>query len=408
MSIRIDMKKVDEKIVDKYLAHYGLTVKGAINAKVNALERHTFEHVDEKDHSTPCTVCGGVSDFNLDECPYCGATEISSDAPVDVSRMAQKIDAVVDDPVVVEQQPEQAAAAANEEPRGLRATVAAAAALALEPAPMATAATSKKGMRKKAPAEQKLAQVKGNGKANGHGAELVPARELDDAVARVQAALRSGATSYWELGRALLDIHEGQLWKQRIVAGRQKFQSWNLFCRDELKMSHVNAYSIMDAAKAFSKKDFEDLGHSKLQLLLRLPKERAQQLAEEARKGQLPRARLKEIVEAEVPKGHRRDTGRKGSNNPKQREASVKGAEARRAQRQLPKPDGELTAVSQLGRSTVKLYARPKKDKKPQRAISITQDPWGEVVLVNGVIERFTVIKTKTGLELVIERKRGE
>jgi hypothetical protein len=381
MSVNIDLAKVKEQIVDKYVAHYGLKPRGGLNAKVNALEKHTLEHVDPANHSAPCTNCGGTSDFNLPECPYCGDVDTEGDVPTSIPTNA----------VAVAEAPEPAAAAS-----------------------IAAAGVEVVGDSAPKPKKQKLTKVenpkKPNG-ANGHASmtqttttELVAATELDAAVVRVHDALKHGANSYYELGLALVDIFDRQLWKQRIVGGKQKHSSWALFCREELHMSHVNTFGIMDVAKAFSKEDFEEIGHTKLKLLLPLPKDRQQALAEEARKGRLPRARLKEIVAAEKP-AQSASTGRKTRSA-----AATSAAAEKRAARKLPKPDGELTAVSQLGRTTLKMYARPnpkKAEAKPSRAVSITQDPWCEHVLVNGVVERFTVIKGTDGIKLIIERKRG-
>lgn len=392
MSIRIDLDQVKEAIIDKYLAHYGLEVKGRLNAKVNALEKFTLStepvNVPEANHSLPCTVCGGVSDVNLPECPYCGTVDVE-DVPTNIPTNAVAA-AETSDPVEVVTSPEPAAE--NAEP--------AAAAPDVEPQTEVVQSSKKK---------QKLTRVEKPKKTNGASqtttTELVAAKELDDAVTRVHDALKHGANSYWELGRALGDIFDRQLWKQRIEGGKQKYSSWALFCRDELGMGAANTFSVMDAARAFSKEDFEELGHSKLRLLLQLPKERQQMLAQEARKGQLPRARLKEIVDAEKP-AEPRHTGRQTRTT-----AATTAAAEKRAARRLPKPQGELTAVSQLGRSTHKLYARPnpkKPDAKPSRAVSVTQDPWCEVTLVNGVIERFTVMKSADGLKLIIDRRRGD
>lgn len=415
MSIKIDITKVNEAVIDRYLATYGIKSRGGLNAKLQALEKYQtdLDNVPKEQQSAACTNCGGESDLRLPECPYCGTKEIEDGPPAEASTEVVEPVVVltheplepVQDPIVSDVKPEPLAAAPE-----VQVAV-----------PMQT--TGGQRMRR---VERTKEKTKSNGTTTTvvttTGAELAASGELDAAVVRVQVALRSGANSYWDLGSALLDIFEKKLWKQRIVGGKQAFSSWNLFCRDELNMSHVNAFSIMDTARAFSRKDFEDLGHSKLQLLLRLPKERQQVLLEEARKGQLPRARLKEIVEGEVPKGERRETGRKNANNPRLAEAGAAGTEKlrekaamRKAERDknkaTPRPDGELTAVSQLGRTKIKLYARPnpkKPKEKPMRAVSITLDPWGEEVLVNGVVVRYTVMKAAAGWELLIERKRAE
>lgn len=390
MSLNINLDKCDPKVVAKYITHYELKVTGGLNAQVNAIEKHTKASVPESDLSSACSVCGGESDFNLPECPYCGAVE-TGDTPSTMSKAAgaNGADPGDTDPHSGtdeddEEDDDEETDAKSEAPKPKQKMG--------RPKP-----TKKPKSEKKKPTEI----------VETHGAELVESKALDDAVDRVQQALRQGASSYWDLGTALLEIFDKQLWKQRIAGGRQAFTSWNTFCRDELKMSHVNTFSIMDAARAFSKKDFEDIGHSKLQLMLKLPPERQQLLLEEAKQGRLPRSRLKEIIEGEVPKGHVRETGRR---KPKGTAAAAAANREQAAARRV-RPDGEVTAVSQLGRVKLKLWARPsakKPNAKPVRAVSVTHDPWCEEKLVNGVVVRYAVVKTATGLELIIERRRGE
>lgn len=387
MSINIDMKKVDEKIVDKYLAQLKITARGGLNAKVNALEKQQREQTPDSDISTPCTNCGGISDCKLPECPYCGEAD-SGDAlatpSVDVG------------PATVEQTTadDQARAAQNAE-------------ASAETAPEVKAEVVKTTKKQKL---AKVERAKKDADPVAHAGEIVGSKDLDDAVLRVHSALRQGAGSYWELGKALGDIFDRQLWKQRLAGGKQRHQSWAIFCRDELGMSHVNTFSVMDAARYASKEDFEEIGHTKLQLLLRLPKQRQEELREAARRGQLPRAKLKQIIEQEVPKGAVRDTGRAGRATAAHAAAAAVAGE-RRAARKLPKPDGELVAIAQLGRSTLKLLARPsgKNPKgKPVRATSLRQDPWCEHELPNGVVARYAVVSTPNGINLVVEYRRGE
>lgn len=377
MSIKINLDKVDAKVVDKYLAKFELKGTGGLNARVSLLEKYQEKETPTADLSTPCTNCGGASDMNLPECPYCGSSDMG-DAPTTPP---------VDPPVV----PAVAAPAA--------------------PAP------AKVGL---------LRPVKGKGKAkvdppqplpplvvDTSGTELVGATELDEAVDRARTALRAGATSYWDLGRAALDIFERQLWKQRLEAGKQKYTSWNSFCKAELGMSHPNAFSVMDAAKAFSREDFETIGHTKLSMVLRLPEGQRQQILEEAKAGHLPKARLLEIVQSTVG-DKRRDTGRgkRGGgtlvSGAKATAALKEKAAARKKERTVLKPSGEVTAVSQLGRTKLKLLARPKKDAtgKPARAVSLAQDPWCVEELINGVEVRYTVVKEAAGLTLIIQRSR--
>lgn len=448
MSLKIDLTKIDEKIVDKYLALYGISVRGGLNAKVNALEKHQRPVKDggtvpDSDVSAACTKCGAESDFKLPECPFCGdkneddvptetaeprvvseepGPEMTDEDPLGTEETTPTEPPETTGTFALDSKPSEDEPSQDEPEEDEQPVVPAQSTPPPAPEPEVTvdeqpaAAAEEEAM--KTQKGQKLTRVSRKASVvDTSGHELAPsAKELDDAIERFNTALKSGATSYWDIGRALIDIHDKQLWKQRIEGGKQKYSSWNLFCRDELHMSHVNAFSVMDASRYFSRKDFEEVGHSKLQMMLRLPEETRKQLIEEAKQGKLPRARLKQILEERPNKGAR-DTGRTShARNKDLGKAATSGAKANAekaaAKRKvLPAPSGELTAVSQLGRATIKLYARPnvkKPTEKPHRAVSVTEDPWGEEKLVNGVVVRYTVIKTPNGLELKIERKRAE
>lgn len=447
MSLNIDLTKVNEKTVDHYLHAYNITAKGGLNAKVNALEKHQRKttdggSVDPANISTPCTVCGGISDVTLPECPYCGAKD-TEDIPTeakptngagheDIPELSLATEAADDEPESESGDDDIRAGSQDDvgshhdqdppEVTGEHAVGNAQPAVESDQPPVDEPPPEDAQERTMKTTTQKLTKVKRKNTdsvVETTGREIAaPADKLDAAVKRVHEALSAGAMSYWELGKALVDIFDDQLWKQRTDGtGRQKYPSWNVFLRDELHMSAPNAFSVMDAARHFSKKDFELIGHTKLSMMLRLPEERRTKLFEEAKAGKLSRARIKEIIADEVPKGTVRDTGRKShAADPEQhKKKTAKAAEANReraaARRVLPKAEGGVTAVYEVGRSKLKLFARPnvkKPTEKPARAVSVSQDPWCEETLVNGVVVRFTIIKTPTGLELHREIRRPE
>ena len=448
MSLNIDLNKVNEKKIDHYLQQFGLKANGKIASKVNALERHqrpTTEGgtVDPANMSAPCDNCGGVSDYTLPECPFCGVGN-DEDIPA-----AAKPNGVVHEEMTRDELPggelvaggsavEAADAVEEDGDDDTRAGSQDDVGSHHDPEPPTrhdehppevtgehAVETSQPAVDEEAPADaeertmktttQKLTKVK---RQKGDvvettGTEIAaPAVKLDAAVKRVHEALSAGAMSYWDLGRALVDIYDDNLWKQRTDGtGRQAFPSFNVFLRDELHMSGPTAFSVMDAARHFSKKDFELIGHSKLTPMLRLPEDRRTQLFEEAKAGKLSRKRILEIIDTEVPKGSVRETGRRGPGAAASAAGSKALSEKAAARKVLPKPDGELTAVRQLGRVKLKLWQRPnvkKPNEKPVRAVSVTQDPWCEEKLANGVVVRYTVVKTPNGLELVVETKRAD
>jgi hypothetical protein len=228
-------------------------------------------------------------------------------------------------------------------------------------------------------------------------AELVPLqrsldvseRALDRQLAAVHSAQAKGAKAYWELGNAIKEIHDRKLYTQRAGEdGKPKYKSWLQFSQNELHMSGEHASRAMNVANAFSKDDFEKIGISKLSLIAKLPDDLQQEITEKARAG-LPLAE----VEREVRRLNPRATGTRASTTSK-------------ATPRPPGPD-ELTAVMTKDKIKIPLFARSKKkDQKPVRATTLSQDPYGSFELANGVVMHVHLVKEARGLVVHIEHRR--
>jgi hypothetical protein len=221
---------------------------------------------------------------------------------------------------------------------------------------------------------------------------------LDAAVEGVRRAKTRAVVSYWELGRAILSCFSGSLWKQRRDAeGSPLYKSWSQFCAAELEMSPQYAYRMMDVAATFSSEDVERFGVNKLGIMLRLSENQREKMLEEARAG-MPYTTLAEQVRQLSPGP--RDTGRKqvgegkGGRKPK-----------------VEAPTNSVTVALTIGRVKVPLFARVPPAKKmgtQKRATRLADDPVGEEILLNGVIQRFVISKDSEGrLILIVERRRA-
>ncbi len=94
-------------------------------------------------------------------------------------------------------------------------------------------------------------------------------RKLDTAI----------VTSAYKIGLLLKEVHEAMSWK------KEGFKSFTDWWRNELKYSKKFVQNMMRAVEVFSAKDFEDVGHSKLQLIANVPDPDRERLLKEAREG---------------------------------------------------------------------------------------------------------------------------
>ncbi len=114
-------------------------------------------------------------------------------------------------------------------------------------------------------------------------------------------------------------------------------------------------------------------------------------------------AKLTEMAKLE-PARESRGTSNRAKGAEKASKASRDKAQAKK---DAPKPEGELSVVSKMGRTKVLLFARPtKKGDKDKRAINLGQDPHGVELSLNGITIRYRVVKEAAGLTLIIERDR--
>tara|TARA_Y100000034_G_scaffold94428_1_gene114418 strand:- start:1511 stop:2407 length:897 start_codon:yes stop_codon:yes gene_type:complete len=207
--------------------------------------------------------------------------------------------------------------------------------------------------------------------------KLVVTDELDESVTGILKLKVAVVCCYWELGRAIKENFDRELWKQRRNAdGSIQHRDFKAFCRTELNMSHPHAYKLMAVASAYSRNQVEKLGTSKLHIVLKVP---------EAQQG-----KLLEAAEGGASKRELLDKAKK-----------LKGDAP------LPKKDRISIAVVP-GRQTFPLYARQKsKTAEPKAARRLTDNPWFDEELPNGVKVLYRVSLNKKGeMVLIVDRRR--
>lgn len=302
------------------------------------------------DDQGECGVCDGVCDAREDRCPYCTADENDEQLPEDPA------DAVV----------------AEAKPKGK-------AQLAVVP---------------------KQAIVVDDLKPSS---SLVTERELDEKIAKIQKLVGEGAAVYWEMGRAIKDLYDGQQWKLRTNAedGKPKYKSWDAFCHHELHMSPPSAYSAMDVSAKYTVDQVRTFGSTKLSIIVRAPEEAQGELLDDA-KSKTAKELTEKVQKIKKDKGHVRPA-RSG----KAHQGAAGGAGGRKSK------GDKITVAQMLGRVTVKAYKKPPTrnydEKDLVRAKRFADVPFGRRELANGVVETITLVENGAGeWQFVIEIKQEE
>ncbi len=436
----VQMSKVDRKTLLAYAKQLGIGNEQHDDEMLVRNLQARFAKLPAT-RTADCSNCGGLSDSELEVCPFCGdenEDEVSAAASGSASASASDDDEIpmgdggaVEDSTAsqdagtmsasLDDDPEELARAEKwrqDNPDAvLRGLAAAGSKSALEeiknkkkdddgteitspetvmtgatPAPLATVPTTTTKLRrqKKAPdAPAHTALVVEEGDTRGQYTE----RDLDVAVERVRQMKGQSAVGVWHLGNAIREIFDKQLWKQRNKEGLPAYKNFNTFVMQELGITHQTAYSFMDVSKSYTEDQVREFGTTKLSQILSAPKEVQPALLQAAKEG----ASVREIREAAHDARERagtddveRTTGRR--NKPRKLGQRSKTAKAKKSTK------GTITVAAILGRTNVKLY----QSMKPEaRATKLSQTPQGYLDLENGVRMHF-VIKTTAAGELVL------
>lgn len=200
-------------------------------------------------------------------------------------------------------------------------------------------------------------------------------KDLDKSVQRINKLKVAAARGIYELGLAIRENYEDELWKlRRDDEGNVAYRNWKQFCAGELGMSHTHAYKLMDIAAAFTQKDIDAIGSSKLGLVLQVPEPYRSKLLDQAKDGA-----SKADLSDELKKLKSKD-GEKEKAPPR------------------------ITMALGVGRVDLPLLKMNSEDKPAKR---MTDKPWAEELLSNDVTVRYVVTQNSKGeMILVVERHR--
>jgi hypothetical protein len=216
----------------------------------------------------------------------------------------------------------------------------------------------------------------------------VTVQNLDEAVTDVKQLAQNAHVSAWKLGDRLKSIYDAHLWKARLAddGKTQAYKTYDQFLKAELGFGKKYAFVLMKVSGRFTESQVQELGPSKLHLVLEAPKEMQAELLEKAKKGA-----SKKQLERELP-----------------RVRDPKKTKEEKAKRKAGGSTTQITVASILRRQTVKLFMKPaKKGDEPKPAKKLAEVPWGSIDLANDVRMLFQITQTPTGeLRLIVDTRR--
>lgn len=376
---RFYVDKVNEKVmreaVKAFLANEVMLDADSTAEQIAVtLTLHFREKIAAED-MCKCEVCGGEAPAEyggipLPACPFCG----EESAPMDDEEVAVNGAEVTS--------PETVLGADAEDTKTTKKKAA-------KETAMATS--------KKAAAKTTAKEKPSTGMVKAMSVGLVSNKELDARVEEIIALKSAAATSYWELGRRILEIYEKSLWKLRLnEEGKARYSSFDAFSHHELKMSPTNALGMISWAKQYSAEDIAQMGHTKAALIMKAPPQDRAALTEEAKKGASKKTIATKVAAAKKQRGYEGATA--------QAKAGGKGAKAR-AEKLASKKDvaqDKITIAKIEGLRTLPLYAKPASLKNLnlkdcKRAKTLEALPFGRLELINGVAMYISIVKGKDG-----------
>lgn len=242
--------------------------------------------------------------------------------------------------------------------------------------------------------------------------------ELDKAVAEIRALKSDVAHSYWELGKKLQEVHDRQLYKQRLdeegKPGVYKTSGFDAWVREEVGFTVPSAYQIMDVAKHYSEAQVKAFGYAKLGLLLKAPEAaQAKILAEKVEQGATWREVRMAVEESRKadPNARRpaRDGSARGSNTNGGRKPKVLSVPGGPPPEKTTKKD-VITIASIPKRQKVTIYAKPeKRGAEPKPAKKLTDEPYFIIAFENDVSMKVTLSQNAKGeLQAICDAKRED
>lgn len=401
--------KCNKKTVNSYLQHYEMSGHDAnrdLKAAVGALGFAMLKNLNGRAVAT-CDNCGGDSDPELSDCPYCGDTEEEPEV-VDTTGEETKQEQNMTTKGSAERKGKKTGKKKSSSKKKPGATPAK---VSKKKGGKASKKKGGKGTGHPAKKTRKKAGKKKAGKADKkpkadkidlNSKDLVSTKQLEASITKVQELKVRGMETMWDLGKELDNIYSKKLWTQKTTPdGTAVYDSFKAFVSHEFGFTAAHAYRLMDVAIHFTKKQVLDVGVTKLNVLVRVSPEQREEFLKRA--PNTSRSKLSQEV-AQLVEGQPARKGR-GEGFKGGAEATAKGAKARREKaaerRNQANKSGKLTIVRTDARVEVELFKR----NTAERATTI-KDAVGTEHCANGVVQYYSLLDTPKGLVISIETRR--
>lgn len=229
-------------------------------------------------------------------------------------------------------------------------------------------------------------------------------KDLNDAVARIQAIKAEGSLVLYKLGYEILGIYKQDLWKQRGAGeGKPRYKSFTQFLAAEVDIHQRTAWKMMAVAKEYTPAQVQKHGNTILRGLLAAPKEDREELLEKMGKGEIEGSRGldREVRKIRERKGVKVLKGL--GNNPKKNTRAASEASAAKKKK-------IVTTTFPVGRVSVDLLAKKAKKSDPEKpAKKLADHPHGKFECSNGVTFYYAIIEHSDGtLKLQVEARRED
>lgn len=273
--------KLNEQVILEELRARHLDTKGTTFAIAKRLERHVCTNIESGAQVVSCDVCKGRSLSTMRRCPFCGDdSEVVLDQ-ANGETLAPKVEAsepVVVVPPVLAPEPAVAEASDADVFDSDTGTF-----VPMPPVPMTAIVP--------VPATEVLPDLRGLQPSVDEAADIVRR------VARVRELAVNFVVTGWDLGSELNDIRRGKLWMNlRTDLGAAKYSSFKAFLESECGFGTSWAYNLMTIAELFTREQVLINGLKKHVLLLSVPKDIQQRIANDPELMALPQSTLKDVV----------------------------------------------------------------------------------------------------------------
>ncbi len=399
----VDPARVNLTVLTAALKEAGLkfSAKTSVEERITLLADHELEAIGDDEARADadklggeCDVCFGTSLLTRPACPFCGTgnDQPAADAPVTnpPPRSAKEAKSKAKAGKQADKQPEAEAAAKPTKKRG-------------DVKKKVDTVEEPEATEAEAVEAPKSVVKAGSGKLT-----KTQIGELDVIERRIKGLYQDGLSNLWQVGKSLKEAMDKGLWKRRVNDdGSLVHGTFAAWCSRVFEISPTYARTLMAVANNFSEQQVRQLGPTKLDLTLKLPKGLREEMVAKASELSIRELDTEVRKLGGVSKERVENPDEKGA-RPSVAEANRKRAGEKRPRAARPVADNEVTAVIQLKQYELPLFARAKSAETGAhvRAKTVSADPHAALDLMNGVRLYVKIVEDDEGLVALLEYAR--